>query len=89
MEIEDVKQLIGMIMEETEGIEQYRKCAMKWEKTLPEASKMFMTMADQEKHHGVMLLDLIKNVRAKEPDSTKQIIMDFVIDLSTEQLNKY
>ena len=88
MDIEDIKGFVGMIMEESEGAEQYQKCAKKWEKTLPEASKMFMTMADQEKHHGAMLLDVLKAARAKEQDTSKQIIMDFVIDISTEQLNK-
>lgn len=88
MNIEDIKHFVGMIMEESEGAEQYQKCAKKWEKTFPEASKIFTTMADQEKHHGAMLLDVLKAARAKEQDTSKQIIMDFVIDISAEQLNK-
>lgn len=88
MEINDIKSFVGMIMEETEGAEQYQKCAKKWEKTLPEASKVFLSMAEQEKHHGSSLLDILKLVRTKETDTTKQIILDFVIDISTEQLNK-
>jgi rubrerythrin len=88
MDIENIKHFVGMIMEEVEGSSNYKKCAMKWENVLPEASKMFLTMAEQEKHHGSMLLDILKMARAKETDPNKQIILDFVIDISIEQLNK-
>lgn len=88
MNIEDIKHLVGMVMEETEGASSYKKCAKKYEDTFPEISKMFTTMADQEQHHGMMLLDMLKLIRSKETDITKQTVLDFVIDLSIEQLNK-
>ena len=83
---DEIKKIEGQIMEEINGSREYLMCSEKWSDKSTSFSKMYAEMSQAEMEHAKKLNGLLKSIITDESTSEEKAIVNFLLEVNSEQI---